>query len=154
MKPWMRFGLLVLGWMAAFGLFSQQQWWEKAFQKLFPQVATHIYERQTLLDLTLQHLGLALTTLGLVLLIGVPLAVFATRKAGRAFLSLISNMVTIGQTIPPVAALFLALPVFGFGAQTAVLALFLYGLLPTVRGGCWGFRGCQSRCWRLPQAWA
>ena len=34
--------------------------------------------------------------------------------------------------------LFLMLPILGFGAQAAVLALFLYGLLPTVSGALQG----------------
>ncbi len=47
----------------------------------------------------------------------------------------------VGQTFPPPAVLALALPFFGFGAQGAVLALFIYGLLPVVRHTLEGLAG-------------
>ena len=39
----------------------------------------------------------------------------------------------IGQTVPPVAVLAIAVPLIGFGAWPALIALALYGLLPIVR---------------------
>jgi osmoprotectant transport system permease protein len=51
----------------------------------------------------------------------------------------LESSVAVGQTFPPVAVLVLALPLFGFGSKGAVLALFLYGLLPVVRGGLEAF---------------
>ncbi|WP_313590228.1 ABC transporter permease, partial [Pantoea septica] len=39
-----------------------------------------------------------------------------------------------GQTVPPVAVLAIAVPVMGFGAWPAVVALLLYGLLPILQG--------------------
>jgi osmoprotectant transport system permease protein len=44
------------------------------------------------------------------------------------------TIVAAGQTIPPVAVLAIAVPVMGFGAWPAVVALLLYGLLPILQG--------------------
>ncbi|MCR4400530.1 MAG: ABC transporter permease, partial [Syntrophomonadaceae bacterium] len=43
------------------------------------------------------------------------------------------DLAAVGQTLPPVAVLALAVPVLGFGARPAVLALFLYSVLPILR---------------------
>ncbi len=41
-------------------------------------------------------------------------------------------MTSFGQTFPPVAVLAISAPLLGFGLRPAILALFLYGLLPIV----------------------
>jgi osmoprotectant transport system permease protein len=46
---------------------------------------------------------------------------------------LVETLVAIGQTVPPVAVLAIAVPLIGFGAWPALIALALYGLLPIVR---------------------
>ena len=56
------------------------------------------------------------------------------------FLRLLENILTVGQTFPPTAVLFLMLPILGFGPQAAILSLLIYGLLPTVRGGLTGIQ--------------
>lgn len=133
-----RAGLLPALWVAAFALFAWQDGWRIALTALFPNSRNPVFERATLLELVGQHLAIAGSAALLVLLIGLPLAVWATRPSGRAFLPLIANTVSVGQTFPPTAVLFLMLPILGFGAQAAVLALFLYGLLPTVSGALQG----------------
>jgi osmoprotectant transport system permease protein len=127
-------------WIAAFALFAWQDGWRIALTALFPNSRTPVFERASTLELVGQHLGIAGVSIGLVLIVGLPLAVWVTRPAGRAFLPLVANTVSVGQTFPPTAVLFLMLPILGFGAQGAVLALFLYGLLPVVSGTLQGLR--------------
>ena len=122
------------GWLAFFVLVAAQQGWKTVLSRLFPQVGTPIYERDTLLALTLQHLQLTGVSMALVLLVGLSLGVWATRRRGQPFLPLVNNLTTVGQTFPPVAVLFLALPILGFGPRAAILALFAYALLPVTRG--------------------
>jgi osmoprotectant transport system permease protein len=55
-----------------------------------------------------------------------------TRDSGRDFHDLVSASVDFGQVFPPVAVLALMFPVVGLSPAAAVLALFLYGLLPVV----------------------
>jgi len=107
-------------------LFAQQSLWKGLLSSLFPSARSSIFERETLLNLALQHLTITASAGALVILIGLPLAIFVTRPAGAAFRPLAENVVAVGQTFPPVAVLVLVLPFFGFGSTGAVLALFLY----------------------------
>ena len=101
-------------------------------------------QRPTLLRATAQviategprHLGLVVFSLLLATLLGVPLGVLATRRplVGR----LVFALTSIAQTIPSLALLCFFVPLFGTGALPALLALFVYGLLPIARGTATG----------------
>jgi len=80
---------------------------------------------------TAQHVKLVALSLLLAVLVGVPLGVIATRSPflGSAILSLSGLL----QTIPSLALLAVLIPIFGIGIIPALLALFLYSLLPIVR---------------------
>jgi osmoprotectant transport system permease protein len=80
---------------------------------------------------TAQHIKLVALSLLLAVLVGVPLGVLATRSAflGGAILSLSGLL----QTIPSLALLALLIPILGIGVIPALVALFLYSLLPIVR---------------------
>ena len=82
--------------------------------------------------LTLQHLGLVAAAVALAVLIGLPLGVLAARSAavGQAELLLVGVL----QTIPALALLCFMIPVLGIGTVPALVALFVYALLPIVRG--------------------
>ncbi|WP_018465693.1 ABC transporter permease [Calidithermus timidus] len=121
-----------MAWGLSMGLFAYQDLWKQTLAALFPN-QTPLFERQTLLALALEHLAITATAGFLVLLVGLPLAIWVARPSGAAFRPLVENLVAVGQTFPPVAVLALALPFVGFGPNGAILALFLYGLLPVVR---------------------
>ena len=87
-----------------------------------------------LLDLTLQHLALVAISSALTLLVGLPLGIWVTRGSGREFSEVVSAGVDFGQVFPPIAVLAIMLSVWGIGLRPAILALFLYGLLPVVSG--------------------
>jgi osmoprotectant transport system permease protein len=140
LKRWQPLVIAALFWLFVFFLFSQQGLWATILGALFPFADPVLFERASLLRLVIQHLQISLTSMVLVILIGIPLAIFCTRRQGLAFLPLVENIVAVGQTFPPVAVLFLALPIFGFGTVAPILALFFYGLLPTVRGTLLGLR--------------
>jgi osmoprotectant transport system permease protein len=87
-----------------------------------------------------RHLELAGISLLLAIAIGLPLGIIASRggPTGHAIL----GVVGIIQTIPSLALLALLVPVpfFGISARTAIVALFLYGLLPIVRNAASGLQ--------------
>ncbi|HEY2924271.1 MAG TPA: glycine betaine ABC transporter substrate-binding protein [Candidatus Eisenbacteria bacterium] len=85
----------------------------------------------SILKNTGQHLKLVALSLLIAVLIGVPLGVLASRSAllGSAILSLAGLL----QTIPSLALLALLIPLFGIGVVPALIALFVYSLLPIVR---------------------
>ncbi|NDV00578.1 ABC transporter permease [Pseudoroseicyclus tamaricis] len=111
-------------------LVLRPEWFAPVFAPLAPQGAPVIYERSSLLSLSLSHLGLVAAATAAATLIAVALAIFVTRPAGAAFRPLSRTITNMGQTFPPVAVLALAVPVLGFGAGPTLVALFLYGLLP------------------------
>nr|WP_283255057.1 ABC transporter permease [Marivita sp. GX14005] len=105
-------------------------WFEPVFAPLAPEGGPVIYERASLLSLSLSHLGLVAAASLVATIVAVGLAIFVTRPAGAAFRPLSRTIANIGQTFPPVAVLALAVPALGFGAGPTLVALFLYGLLP------------------------
>ncbi len=108
------------------------------FRWAFPGVTPPVFARASFLALWLSHAGIvALASLASAAL-GVGLAVFVTRPAGRDFRPIVGALATIGQTFPPAAVLALAVPALGFGPWPTIVALFLYGLLPIVENALAG----------------
>jgi osmoprotectant transport system permease protein len=89
-------------------------------------------------DRTFEHLALVGASLFLAILISLPLGIAAQRR--RRFGELILGGLGVVQTIPSLALLVFLLPVFGVGTAPAVVALFLYSLLPIVRGTATGLK--------------
>ncbi len=84
-----------------------------------------------ILGYTAVHLKLTATALLLACLIAIPLALALARFAGVARgLLYVTGLI---QTIPALALLALLIPLVGLGQVPAILALFLYSLLPIVR---------------------
>jgi osmoprotectant transport system permease protein len=73
------------------------------------------------------------------ILIAVPLGIAAARRPRLA--QVILGVVGVAQTIPALALLVFMIPLFGIGAGPAVVALFLYSLLPIVRNTHTGLTG-------------
>jgi osmoprotectant transport system permease protein len=107
----------------------------------FPGVEPVVYRRSSFLTLFLSHLGLVAVASGAAVLVGLSLAVFVTRPAGRDFRAIVDSLATVGQTFPPAAVLAITVPAVGFGARPTVIALFLYGLLPIVATAIAGLEG-------------
>ena len=130
MKAWLptllRLALLVL--LVVF--ITRPEWFEPLLRPLTENGAPAIYNRGSLLTLTLQHLGTVAIATVCATIVAVALAILVTRPAGAEFLPLSRSLVNIGQTFPPVAVLALAVPAVGFGEEPTLIALFLYGLLP------------------------
>ncbi|MEM7008424.1 MAG: glycine betaine ABC transporter substrate-binding protein [Thermodesulfobacteriota bacterium] len=80
---------------------------------------------------TLQHLFLVVISLSAAIIVSIPLGIFAykNQKVGQ----LVLGIVGVIQTLPSLALLVFMIPFFGIGAVPAIVALFLYSLLPIVR---------------------
>lgn len=91
--------------------------------------------------LTAEHLGLVLLAEALVLLVAVPLVLYATRPGRGAVLGLVEALAGLGQTVPTLAILALAVPLLGFGVAPTLLGMVVYGLVPVVSNGVAGLRG-------------
>jgi osmoprotectant transport system permease protein len=84
-----------------------------------------------LLQRTIEHVKLVTLSLGLAVLIAVPLGILAAhwKRAGQ----LIIGLTGILQTVPSLAMFVFMIPLLGIGTWPAMAALFLYSLLPIVR---------------------
>ncbi|HYG49340.1 MAG TPA: glycine betaine ABC transporter substrate-binding protein, partial [Flavobacteriales bacterium] len=84
------------------------------------------------------HIKLTLLSLGMAVGVGLPLGIWLRNYA---LLSKVVVYVTgILQTIPSIALLALMIPLLGIGTVPAIAALFLYALLPVLRGTITGLR--------------
>jgi osmoprotectant transport system permease protein len=108
---------------------------------VFPGVEPVIYQRSSFFALFLSHLGLVAVASVAAILVGVSLAAFVTRPAGRDFRAMVNVVATVGQTFPPAAVLAIAVPIVGFGPRPTIIALFLYGLLPIIENTIAGLEG-------------
>lgn len=84
-----------------------------------------------LLRNTLDHLRLTGVALGLAGVLGLPLGIVVHRS--RRLAGAVLYGAGLLQTIPSIALLALMIPLFGIGWMPAIVALFLYSLLPILR---------------------
>ena len=111
--------------------------------------------RENVLRHTREHLRLVLLSLAAAVIVAIPLGIWASARPAAGHVIL--GVVGIVQTIPslallvmlmkPLSALGSAFPwlanvgVSGIGEAPAIVALFLYSLLPIVRNTCVGLQG-------------
>lgn len=94
---------------------------------------------QRLLRYTREHLLLVGISVGLAILVAIPLGVLAAKRErfGHAVLAITGVL----QTIPSLVMFVLFIPLLGVGPRPAICALFLYSLLPIVRNTHAGLTG-------------
>jgi osmoprotectant transport system permease protein len=80
---------------------------------------------------TLDHLHLVAISLSAAVLVALPLGVACARHPRLGALAL--ALVGIIQTVPALALLVVMIPLLGIGSAPAIVALFLYSLLPILR---------------------
>ena len=81
---------------------------------------------------TREHLFLVVLSLGAAIVCAIPLGVISFRR--RRLGAFILGATGVVQTIPSLALLVFMIPLLGIGAGPAIVALFLYSLLPIARG--------------------
>lgn len=91
-----------------------------------------------LLLTTGQHLMLVAVSLAASIAIGLPLGIWAYKWPRLA--QPILGTVGVIQTLPSMAVLVFMIPLLGLGPLPAIVALFLYSLLPIVRGAYAGLK--------------
>ncbi len=87
----------------------------------------------SIFDYMLEHVLISLTVAIISIVFTIPLAVWMTKMKSTKLRSFIFNIANIFQTIPTIALLAIMIPIFGIGFTPAIVALFLYALLPLLR---------------------
>lgn len=80
---------------------------------------------------TWAHIGLTMISLVIAILIAVPIGILIARR--QKLSGPVLGFAGILQTIPSIALLGVMIPFLGIGPKPAILALFLYALLPIIR---------------------
>jgi len=93
--------------------------------------------------LGLQHLFLVAISMALAVLIGIPLGILSNRHTRLG--QIVLGFTGVIQTIPSLALLCFLIPLAGIGPLPAIIALFLYNLLPIVRNTYSGLQDIDPR---------
>src|SRR5690625_1704138 len=87
--------------------------------------------KELLWSAIIEHIQLSFISLLIAVLIAVPLAIFLTNH--KRIAGPLIQITAVFQTIPSLALLGLMIPIVGIGKVPAVIALFIYALLPILR---------------------
>lgn len=101
---------------------------------------TLMSRREDLIYLGQQHMFLVVCSMLLSLLVGIPSGILLSRPFARRWAEHVMQIFNVGNTLPPLAVLALAMVIIGIGDRPAVVALFLASLLPIVRNTYAGLR--------------
>ena len=90
-----------------------------------------VERRSELFEQLLEHLQLTFGAMALAVTAGVALGILLTRFRKLATPAL--GVASVVQTVPSLALLALMIPLFGIGVMPAIVALFIYAVLPILR---------------------
>ncbi len=86
------------------------------------------------------HLEMVFIAVLIAVAVGVPLGILVTRPGFTRLSPFVVGGANVGQSIPSLAVIAIMAPLLGFGLQSAIVALFIYGLLPILRNSYAGMR--------------
>jgi osmoprotectant transport system permease protein len=107
--------------------------WESVLRGLFPGEVRVLYQQASMYELIGRTLELVAISSVFSIAAGLVLGIFVTRPAGAEFRDVVTDLVNLGQSFPPVAVFTLAVPLLGFGVLPTVVALTFYGVLPVLQ---------------------
>ena len=106
------------------------------FLQFFSQYGTELLYK------TWEHLYISLISVGLGILIAIPLGIALTRVPKVA--NFVMGLLGIIQTVPSFAILAFFIPLLGVGKVPAIVALFFYAVLPILRNTYTGVNGVNK----------
>jgi len=84
-------------------------------------------------SLVIQHLQLVFLSVGIAILIALPLGILLSRDKFKPYLPTIISFFNVAQGVPSLAVIAIFMPILGIGFTSAVVALSIYALLPIIR---------------------
>lgn len=90
------------------------------------------------------HLELVLASMLASIVVGIPAGIWLSRPQRAHTAERFMQVFNIGNTVPPLAVLAIALGILGIGAGPAIFALFLASLLPIVRNTYEGLKNVEG----------
>jgi len=92
------------------------------------------------LTATTRHLQIVAAAELLAIVVGIPIGFMSTRRTFRFVSPVLIGAANVGQTVPTLAFIGIAGAVLGMGYKAAVVALFVYAMLPIIRNTYAGIR--------------
>jgi osmoprotectant transport system permease protein len=105
-------------------------------------ISTRESRTQRVLRRTLEHLGMVGLSLVAAIALALPLGILSFRSSRTA--RVVFAVADVAQTIPALALLVFLIPWLGIGYAPAIVALFLYSVLPILRNTHAGLAGISS----------
>ena len=91
------------------------------------------FELHFTLSLVYQHIIMVLVSMSIAALVGLTAGILFTRPSLKKYAGIVMYIVGLGQTIPSLAVLAIAMSFTGIGFKAAVFALSIYSVLPIAR---------------------
>ncbi|MBW2557446.1 MAG: ABC transporter permease [Deltaproteobacteria bacterium] len=91
------------------------------------------YEYPVIMELFIQHLYMVTVSMIFATIIGVTAGIVLTRQRFHRYAGICMYIIGLGQTIPSLAVLALAMSFLGIGTKPAIFALTIYSILPIAR---------------------
>ena len=91
------------------------------------------YEMHYTLSLIGQHIILVAVSMLMATVLGLGVGIIFTRSRFKKYAGIVMYVVSLGQTIPSLAVIALAMSFLGIGFKPAIFALFIYSVLPIAR---------------------
>jgi osmoprotectant transport system permease protein len=101
---------------------------------------TDPYNYPELMRLLFQHFYLVAISMAIATTTGLVIGISLTRSGLRKYSGIVMYIVGLGQTIPSLAVLALAMSFLGIGTKPAIFALTIYSILPIARNTLAGIR--------------
>lgn len=98
---------------------------------------------QDLYQALIEHIILSVGAVILGCIVAIPLGIFLAKTSIAWIRSLIFTIANIFQTIPSLALLAILIPLLGIGTTPAIIALFLYSLMPILQNTYSGFQAIE-----------
>ncbi|HDC7360192.1 TPA: ABC transporter permease [Staphylococcus aureus] len=95
-----------------------------------------------LMSKTLEHFYISIVALLLAIIVAVPIGILLSKTKRTA--NIILTVAGVLQTIPTLAVLAIMIPIFGVGKTPAIVALFIYVLLPILNNTVLGVQNIDS----------
>ena len=108
------------------------------------------YELVYTIKLLEQHIELVGISIAMATVLGMAIGIIFTRPKFKRFAGPVMYVVGLGQTIPSLAVIALAMSFLGIGFKAAVFALFIYSMLPIARNTVAGVKAIPA--WILDAA--
>jgi len=87
-----------------------------------------------------QHVNMVIVSMAIATTLGLSIGIIFTRPRLKRFSGIIMYIVGLGQTVPSLAVIAIAMSFLGIGFKAAVFALFTYSILPIARNTIAGIR--------------